>query len=252
MELIATTGAGDGAQDDAKLGPLLNQHRVELTGYCRWRLGSKSEAEDAVQETLLRAWRGFGRFEGRAKLRSWLYRIATNVCFDILQARNRCPHPVDPRHLGDVTEQRRGDPRPTCRSGSQASDQHEQAAGPDPADLAARRDSIRLAFLAALQHLPPRQRAVLILCEVFCWKAKDVAELLDCTVASVNSALQRARSTIAAGKVAAAGPRGPTGESQQRLLAGYVAAFERFDVETLVSLLQVDGSAGLSAGAPST
>ena len=216
----------------------LEEYRSELIGYCYRMLGSPFEAEDAVQETLLRAWRGFERFEGRAALRSWIYRIATNVCLDMLDGRNRRARPMD---LGPAQA-------PTIENAhwlpevawlEPIPDSVFAEAG-DPADLAVTRESIRLAFVAALQHLPPRQRAVLILCEVLRWKAKEVAELLDTSVASVNSALQRARETLESSGVSANDPVPPLDEAQQQLLARYVQAFERYDLSALTSLIKED------------
>src|SRR5688500_12821478 len=183
----------------------LEQFRVELTGYCYRMLGSAFDAEDAVQETFIRAWRGLDRFEGRSKLRSWLYRIATNVCVDMLNGRKRRARPIDlgPASTADSTlGERLGqdtwiEPVPDDRA---------VPSGGDPADAAVARESIRLAFVAALQHLPPRQRAVLILREVLRWHADEVAELLDTSVASVNSALQRARATLAQKDLVASDP----------------------------------------------
>ncbi|MDT3398359.1 sigma-70 family RNA polymerase sigma factor [Streptomyces sp. B1866] len=202
-------GSGPGDLGEGGLEALLESHRVELTGYCYRMLGSAFEAEDAVQETLVRAWRGFAGFEGRAAVRSWLYRIATNVCLDMLRGRGRRAHPMDlaspvsadaplPEALPEVTWI------------SPAPDGRVLPEGGDPAELAVARESVRLAFVAALQLLAPRQRAVLILREVLAWKAAEVAELLGTTVASVNSALQRARATLAARGTALGPAAGPT------------------------------------------
>ncbi len=217
----------------------IEQHRKELTGYCYRMLGSPFEAEDAVQETLLRAWRGIDRFEGRAALRSWLYRIATNVCLDLLDGRGRRARPMD---FGPAKEPVAANlnMRPEATWIQPIPDALVAEDG-DPADIAVARETIRLAFVAALQHLPPRQRAALILCEVLRWQASEVAELLDSSVASVNSALQRARATLAAGDIGVAGAA-TLGEADRALLARYVEAFERYDMDALVSLIKEDAS----------
>jgi RNA polymerase sigma-70 factor (ECF subfamily) len=218
----------------------LEQHRVELNAYCYRMLGSAFEAEDAVQETLIRAWRGFDRFEGRAALRSWLYRIATNVCLDMLNGRERRARPMD---LGPAREPVEANLN-TLPEATWIQPIPDGLVAPegDPAEVAVAHETIRLAFVAALQHLPPRQRAALILCEVLRWQATEVAELLDTSVASVNSALQRARSTLAAGNVSATDPSPPLDEADRALLARYVEAFERYDIDALTSLIQEDAT----------
>jgi RNA polymerase sigma-70 factor (ECF subfamily) len=203
-------------------------------------LGSPFEAEDAVQETLLRAWKSLDRFEGRSALRSWLYRIATNVCLDLLNGRARRARPMDlgPARSPDgpigaiLPEVTWIEPVP---DGLVAGDG-------DPADVAVSRETIRLAFVAALQHLPPRQRSVLILCEVLRWKASEVAELLGMSVAAVNSALQRARATLAASDLSASDPPPPLDDADRELLARYVQAFERYDIDALTSLIHEDAT----------
>jgi RNA polymerase sigma-70 factor, ECF subfamily len=215
-------------------------YRRELTGHCYRMLASPFEAEDAVQETFIRAWKGFERFEGRSALRSWLYRIATNVCLDMLTSRERRARPMD---LGPAREPVESNlsTLPEVTWIQPAPDGLVVPEG-DPAEVAVARESVRLAFVAALQHLPPRQRAVLLLCEVLRWQASEVAELLETTVASVNSALQRARATLAANEVTADG-RSPALEKDEReLLARYVEAFERYDIEALTSLIQEDAT----------
>src|SRR4051794_29185632 len=216
----------------------LEQHRAELNGYCYRMLGSPFEAEDAVQETFIRAWRGFDRFEGRAALRSWLYRIATNVCLDMLSGRERRARPMDlgpsrepvVENLSTLPEVTWIEPIPDGRVAPES----------DPADVAVARETIRLAFVAALQHLPPRQRAVLILCEVLRWKASEVAELLETSVASVNSALQRARATLDTANIHDGGRGGE--DVDRELLDRYVAAFEAYDIEALTSLIHEDAT----------
>ncbi len=230
----ATTAPQESADG---LGVQLEGHRAELTAYCYRMLGS-TDAEDAVQETLIRAWRGHDRFEGRSTLRSWLYRIATNVCFDMLAGRARRARPMDlgPARdpggpIGDVLgEVTWIEPMPDSRLLAEV----------DPAEAAVARESIRLAFVAALQHLPPRQRAVLILCEVLHWRAKEVAELLETSVASVNSALQRARATLRAAADDLAERPPVLSEEDRALLSRYVDAFERYDMEALTSLIRED------------
>lgn len=235
------TGPGALGVEAGELADRLEQHRGELTGYCYRMLGSPFEAEDAVQETLLRAWRGIERFEGRAALRSWLYRIATNVCLDMLNGRNRRARPMD---LGPASSADSTLPAPLAESAwvEPMPDDRAVPSGGDPADVAVAQESVRLAFVAALQHLPPRQRAVLILREVLRWKADEVAELLDTTTASVNSALQRARATIAASDVDTPVPFAALDEAQRALLARYVDAFERYDLDSLTSLLHEDAT----------
>jgi RNA polymerase sigma-70 factor (ECF subfamily) len=217
----------------------LEELRPELTGYCYRMLASPFEAEDAVQETFIRAWRSYDRFEGRAQLRSWVYRIATNVCLDMLNGRERRATPMD---LGPAREPIEANLRrlPEVPWIQPAPDGLVVPEG-DPAEMAVARESIRLAFIAALQHLPARQRAVLILCEVLRWKASEVAELLETTVASVNSALQRARATLEASNVSAEAA-GQVDEADAELLARYVEAFQAYDMEALIALIKDDAS----------
>ncbi len=228
------------APDSGELDRRLEQHRVELTAYCYRMLGSPFEAEDAVQETFIRAWRAFDRFEGRAALRSWLYRIATNVCLDLLDGRKRRALPMD---LGPAREPVEANLRtlPEVTWIEPIPDGRVVPEG-DPADVAVARETVRLAFVAALQHLPPRQRAVLILCEVLRWKAAEVAELLHTTVPSVNSALQRARATLEASDLSASAADSPVDEADAALLERYVEAFERYDMEALTSLIHEDAT----------
>jgi RNA polymerase sigma-70 factor (ECF subfamily) len=225
-----------------ELDPRLVEHRRELTGYCYRMLGSSFDAEDAVQETLVRAWRGLADFEGRSALRSWLYRIATNVCLDHLAGRKRRALPIDlsPGRPWQPVESSLAAQRPGTAWVEPVLDRHVLPEDGDPAELAVERESIRLAFVAALQHLPPRQRAVLLLREVLRWKADEVAQLLDTTVASVNSALQRARATLA--ELDAHAEPAPLDPGEQELLDRYVDAFERYDIDAFVALLHEDAS----------
>jgi RNA polymerase sigma-70 factor (ECF subfamily) len=231
---VATTPAAQ------ELETRFEQYRGELTAYCYRMLASPFEAEDAVQETFIRAWRGYERFEGRSALRSWLYRIATNVCLDMLGSRERRARPMDlgpsrepvEANLNTLPEVTWIEPIPDGRVVPEG----------DPAAVTEARETIRLAFVAALQHLPPRQRAVLILCEVLRWKASEVAELLETSVPSVNSALQRARATLEATNVSAEETRPSVEKADEELLARYVEAFEEYDVEKLTALIQEDAT----------
>ena len=206
----------------------LESHRRALTGYCYRMLRSGSEAEDAVQETMVRAWRAADRLEARAALKSWLYRIASNVCFDMLQGSQRRALPMD---LGPAAtaDSALGAGLPEHAWVRPIADPRVLSPESDPAEVADSRETLRLAFVAALQHLPPRQRAVLILREVLRWQASEVAELLDASVASVNSALQRARATLEALEIDSSGPPS-VGSEQEELLRRYVEAFERYDI----------------------
>ncbi len=199
-------------------GSRLEGHRAELTRHCQRMLGSRFDAEDAVQETLLRAWRGLDRFEGRSQLRVWLYRIANNVCLDMLDRRARQPLSIDP----ELTE-------PLGLWDGLA----EPAADTDPAELTLTRETVKLAFVAALERLPARQRGALILCEVLRWTACEVAELLGTSPTAVNSALQRARATLQSGE-------SPAATSEVDLLSRYLGAFEAYDIDGLVSLIRCD------------
>jgi RNA polymerase sigma-70 factor (ECF subfamily) len=204
-------------------------------------LGSPFEAEDAVQETLTRAWRSFARFEGRSALRTWLYRIASNVCFDMLRVSQRRALPIDLSPAASAAGPL-GPELPEAAWVQPAPDFGVLPAGGDPAEQAIARESVRLAFVAALQYLPPRQRAVLILRDVLSWRATEVADLLDATVASVNSALQRARATLAVRSLTPTDTLQPTNDAQRVLLARYVDAFERFDMAALIALLHEDAT----------
>jgi RNA polymerase sigma-70 factor (ECF subfamily) len=219
----------------------LEKYRTELTGYCYRMLGSSFEAEDAVQDTMVRAWRSIDSFEGRSSLRSWLYRIATNVCLDSLNAGNKRARPMDLTAATPVA-QAQLNARPEITWLEPVPDGRVLPSVADPAETAVSRETVRLAFVAALQHLPPKQRAVLILREVLAWKASEVAELLDTTVASVNSALQRARATIAENEPAASDAADPLDEEQKELLERYVAAFEGYDMKALTALLHEDAT----------
>jgi RNA polymerase sigma-70 factor, ECF subfamily len=244
-----TQSAFDGAAATATrpvpsdLDAQLEAHRTALTGYCYRMLGSAFEAEDAVQETFIRAWRSYDRFEGRSQLRSWLFRIATNVCLSMLEAPQRRARPMDlqgpssaDRPLpAPLAENVWIEPMPDARV--------VETDGVDPADVAIARESVKLAFIAALQELPPKQRAVLVLREVLHWSAQEVSDLLETSVPSVNSALQRARATLAERKARPDGDERGMAElddDKKALLARYVDAFERYDMDALTALLKED------------
>jgi RNA polymerase sigma-70 factor, ECF subfamily len=217
------------------------RQRPELTAYAYRMLGSTFEAEDAVQETFMRAWRSLDAFEGRAAFSTWLYQIATNVCLSTLKGRNRRARPIDLGPAG-TAESPLGPRLEETTWVEPIPDAHVMPAHGDPAATAEMRESVRLAFVAALQHLAPKQRAVLILRDVLRWKASEVAELLGTTVAGVNSALQRARATLSNAEVDAGGPREPLDNRHQILLALYVDAFERYDIDALTNLLHQDAT----------
>jgi RNA polymerase sigma-70 factor (ECF subfamily) len=216
----------------------LEHYRRELTGYCYRMLGSAFEADDAVQETMLRAWKAAEKFEGRSSLRSWLYRIATNVCLDTLRVEKRRALPMD---LGPASPPAESYMRPPPAEDLWVTPIPDARVVPDnadPAEIAAVRDSVRLAFVTALQHLPARQRAALILCEVLKLPATEAATALDSSVASVNSALQRARSTLA--DLPEHQRPSEVDPENAELLAQFVDAFQRYDVKALIGLLRED------------
>jgi len=213
----------------------LEAHRASLTGHCYRMLGSASDAEDAVQETFVRAWRSLDRFEGRASMRTWLHRIATNVCLDALSDTSRRMRPIEEFSPGTIDSPL--DTLDRTHWLEPVPDARVLPSGADPYELAALRQSIRLAFVAALQHLPPRQRAALLLTEVLGWSAAEVADCLETSVASVNSALQRARATLAGRNVPV--PAELTSD-QWDVVEQYVDAFQSYDVDRLVGLLRDD------------
>ena len=236
---MAASGTNRSGGDLALEGEM-ERLRPSLTGYCYRMLGSGFEAEDATQETLLRAWRRSDTLVETAALKSWLFTIATNVCLDQIDARKRRARPVDLADAGNA-ETPVGAPLPETAwvlpiaSG--------QVADPD-ADPAARvteSETLRLAFVAALQHLPARQRVVLVLREVLRWSAKEVADVLDTSVASVNSALQRARATLDELDLEDAdAPARPSTDDESRLLEQYLEAFAEYDIDRIVALLRYD------------
>lgn len=216
----------------------LENYRRELTGYCYRMLGSGFGAEDAVQETLVRAWRKADTFEGRSSLRSWLYRIATNVCIDMSRQVQRRARPMEMGPSSAAVESNLGQPVFDTAWIGPLPDAGLRPENDDPAAVAEYRESVRLAFVAALQHLPARQRAAVVLCDVLRWRSSEVAELLETTVAAVNSSLQRARDTLGSLQEGVRPAR--LDPPDDGLLDRYVAAFERYDIDELVSLLHAD------------
>ncbi len=219
----------------------LERYRRELTGYCYRMLGSSFDAEDAVQEAMVRGWKAWDRFEGRSSVRSWIYRIATNVCLTMIEQSGRRAIPTEFGGPSEPVVGSLGEPQPEATWVTPVPDGRIDLTAADPADVAVARDSVRMAFVAALQHLPARQRVVLILREVLRWRADEVAALLDTTTASVNSALQRARATMAT-TGSQDKPLDPLDDDHAALLASYVAAFESYDMTALVQLLAEDAT----------
>ena len=223
---------------DPSLRTAFEQHRRELTGYCYRMLGSPAEAEDAVQDTLVKAWQSFARFEGRSSLRSWLYRIAHNVCIDMHRSPQRRARPMEMGPSERAADIVLGPQLEEHRFLQPARDDAVLDLSGDPAEVAAARESVRLAFVAALQHLPAKQRSVLLLCDVLRMPAAEVAELLETSVASVNSALQRARATLETRRSEPLDTR--LDPAHQALLGRYVEAFEAYDIPTVVALMRED------------
>ena len=216
----------------------LELHRAALTGHCYRMLGSAFDAEDAVQEAMVRAWKGLSRFDGRASLKTWLYRIATNVCLDTLSSKTRRARPIEEGPVGTVDDEL--ETRPRTHWLEPLPDARFLPSDADPFETVVLRQSTRLAFVAALQHLPSRQRAALLLTEVVGWSSQEVAEALEMSVAAVNSALQRARATLAARNVSLNSE--PLSDSQTELLKKYVDAFHEYDVDALVTLMREDAT----------
>lgn len=224
---------------DADFPRLTDPYRRELLAHCYRMLGSVHDAEDLVQETYLRAWRSYHNFENRSSLRTWLYRIATNVCLTALEGRDRRPLPTGlgapssgpEEPLVEQSEVPWLEPVPDVLVG---------AAQSDPATIVTSRESIRLAFIAALQHLPPRQRAVLILRDVLKWRAAEVADAVGITTAAVNSILQRARAQLEQAAPTEETVVEPVTAEQRDLLDRYVQAFWEKDVATIVELFTDD------------
>lgn len=214
-------------------------HRRELCAYAYRMLGSSFEAEDAVQETFTRAWKSYDSFEGRSSLRSWLYKIATNVCLDMLDGPQRRARPMDLNGPSTPDSQL---PAPEPDYVWVEPIPNALAYGADPADAASAKDTLRLAFVAAVQHLPASQRAILIMREVLRFSASETAEMLSVSPASVNSALQRARATMSKVQEVStvSDTYDETNAEQRKLVDGFVKAFEAYDMGTLTELLKAD------------
>ena len=237
--MSATVREGTAVLDGEEFARLTRPFRPELLAHCYRMLGSVHDAEDQVQETLLRAWRAYGDFEGRASLRTWLYRIATNTCLRALENRARLPLPSGLGGPGDAAD-------PPAQSQAEipwlqpVPDHLISADLADPASVVSARSSVRLALIAALQYLPPRQRAVLILRDVLRWRASETADLLGTTTTAVNSMLRRARTQLSQVASAADDIGEPADPGQRRLLDQYAAAFENADGDALTRLLRAD------------
>ncbi|WP_255220078.1 sigma-70 family RNA polymerase sigma factor [Actinomadura chibensis] len=234
-----TSMANSTIETDRDFQQLADPYRRELLAHCYRMLGSIHDAEDLVQETYLRAWRSYASFEGRSSLRTWLYRIATNVCLTAIDQRGNRPMPSGLGAPSDEPE------RPVVASPEvpwlePAPDSVLGADAADPATIVAARESTRLAFIAALQHLPAKQRVVLILRDVLKWKAAEVAELLDTSTAAVNSALQRARAQLEENAPLRDELVEPTDPGQREFLERYAKAFEDADIAGLIELFKKD------------
>jgi len=235
----ATVQSDPGSEEFALLA---DQFRPELLAHCYRMLGSLQDAEDQVQETLLRAWRSYGSFEGRSSLRTWLYRIATNACLRAMENRKRRPLPSGLGAPGDDPGGPIAPPTPEVPWLEPFPDALLRPESADPAAVAAARSGLRLALIAALQQLPVRQRTVLILRDVLGWRATEVAELLSTSVIAVNSALQRAREQLQRTVPVADEIREPADQADRAILDRYAAAIENADVTTLVDLLHEDAT----------
>jgi RNA polymerase sigma-70 factor (ECF subfamily) len=240
MSAAAKTGPGPAQIGSAEFTRLTDPFRAELLAHCYRMLGSVHDAEDQVQETLLRAWRSFGQFEGRSSLRTWLYRIATNACLRAIETRGRRPLPSGLGAPGDNPEGPLAGATPEVPWLQPIPDALLRPESADPAAVAASRTNVRLAFIAALQYLPPRQRAVLILRDVLGWRAAEVAELLGTTTTATNSALQRARAQLEQAAPSQDEIREPADPGDLALLNRYATAFQNADIAALTELLHDD------------